>query len=312
MNWIEPGEAVEDRVADGLGDTKVVEGGPAELRARLQAGRGLGQHLLEEEGVALGPLVEEIDQLRLDLVGPRHRRDHLRDTRVGEGLELDDLSEAAAAPGSHGGQQRVPAMELVAAVGDERERAHALEALRDVVEQLARGVVRPVDVLDHEQQRVIRGRNREQRDDPLEQPQLRVARVRDRRGSGTVAELGEELRELTARGPEPGDHLVRVRLGEVIADRLDEREIGEGELGLAAPAAEHLGSEPPRLPAELVRQPGLADARFAREHDHAAVAAARLEQGVLELRELVIAADQVRAEAGQRHDSDFRSPASRR
>ena len=77
----------------------------------------------------------------------------------------------------------MPAVELVAAVGDEHERARVRQAAGDVVEQLARGRVGPVDVLDDEQQSALARRQREQADDGLEEAKLGLSRITDGRGS---------------------------------------------------------------------------------------------------------------------------------
>ena len=90
----------------------------------------------------------------------------------------------------------MPAVELVAAVGDEDERARVRQAAGDVVEQLARGRVGPVDVLDDEQQAALARRQREQTDDGLEEAKLGLSRVADGRVGLVAAEEREELREL--------------------------------------------------------------------------------------------------------------------
>jgi hypothetical protein len=64
------------------------------------------------------------------------------------------------------------AIELVTPVGDEDQRGKIGEPAGEVVEQLPRRRVRPVDVLDHQHERALTGWQRQQRDDRLEQTQL--------------------------------------------------------------------------------------------------------------------------------------------
>ena len=190
----------------------------------------------------------------------------------------------------------MPAVELVAAVGDEHERARVRQAAGDVVEQLARGRVGPVDVLDDEQQAALARRQREQTDDGLEEAKLGLSRVADGRVGLVAAEEREELRELPPCRAELVGEPVGVLAREVVADRLDEREVRERELGLAACAPEHLPAEPLRAGRELGREARLAHAGLTAERDEAALAAVGRQERVLEDEELVFAADQGGAE----------------
>src|SRR6266849_3065453 len=118
--------------------------------------------------------MEEIPEVAIDVVHAQDRRDHLSYARSREGLELDDLRQARAPPPLEGGQQRVAAVQLVAAIGDEHERLQPHEPASKMVEKLTRRGVGPVDVLDHEDEPAICRRNREERDDRLEEPELRL------------------------------------------------------------------------------------------------------------------------------------------
>ncbi len=197
----------------------------------------------------------------------------------------------------------MPSVELVAAVGDEDERARVRQAAGDVVEQLAGGRVGPVDVLDDEEQPALARGDREQRDDGLEETELRLRRVADRCVGLVAAELGEELCKLTPGGAELVADPGRVLTREVVADGLDEREVGERELGLAACAPENLPAEPLRAGGELGREPCLAHAGLAAERDEAALAAVGRQERVFEDEELLVAADEGGAEGAFRHPS---------
>ena len=117
----------------------------------------------------------------------------------------------------------MPPVELVAAVRDEHERAKARQPARKVVEELTRRGVRPVHVLDHEHEPSLSRGHGEQRDDCLEEPELRLARIASPPTLAAVSELRKELGQFVAgcaeQRAEPFDVLAR----EVVPDRLDDR-----------------------------------------------------------------------------------------
>ena len=117
---------------------------PAVRRAKdVAAVDRLPQHLLEHERISLGARVHQVAEPRPDLVLVENRGDHLGDLGLLEGRQRDELRDARAAPRLQQRRQWVPAVELVAAVGDEDERARIREAAGDVVEQLPRAPNRP-------------------------------------------------------------------------------------------------------------------------------------------------------------------------
>ena len=157
-------------------------------------------------------------------------------------------------------------VEFVAPVGSEEHDAARREAAGYVLEQFACGPVRPVDVVDDDEQRLRPRPELEQRYDGFEQTHLGLGRVAAGRGGRqSVAELGEDLAELSGHRAELGAHGGDVLLVEAVADRLDERQVGERKLGFGAAAPQHPAAELAGAPLELVRQPGLADAGFAAE-----------------------------------------------
>jgi hypothetical protein len=263
----------------------------------------LFQHLLEHERVPLRAQVHQVAELRPDRLGVEDGRDHLRDLAPLERRQLDRLGHGRAAPRLEERREGVPPVELVAPVGDEDERAHAGEPAGEVVEQLARRRVGPVDVLDDEEQAALVRRDGEQRDDGLEEPELRLRRVAERGRRLVAAELREELGELEPRCAEQARDPLHVLAGEVVPERLDEREVRQRQLGLAARAPEHLPVEPPRARRELAREPRLPHPGLAAERDEAALAAVRREQRVLEGEELLLAADEGGAEGAFEHVS---------
>ena len=159
LSRIEPREAQQDRVADRLGNPSPRQ------RTAIPAVRGakdvaavdrLSEHLLEHERISLRACEHQVAELGLDLVDRSRIAAIISPTpALRERLELDDLGDARASPSLQQWGRRDGGDELVAAVGDEHERPRSSSAGGRVVEQLARGVVGPVDVLDDEQQAAL-------------------------------------------------------------------------------------------------------------------------------------------------------------
>jgi hypothetical protein len=252
----------------------------------------LAKHLLEHERVAFGAFVDHGGELRADLLGVEDGSDHLCDLVGRDRLHRHHLSEPRPLPDLDHARQGVSAVQLVASIRREDHDAAVDEPARDVVQQVAGRAVRPVDVVEHEEQRPLPRPVLEQRDDRLEHPQLGVRGVGGGRTRGTVSELREELRQLGGRRAERGPHLARVVLVEVVPDRLDERQVRERELRLGAASPQNGAAELPCASRELVREPGLADPRLAGDEHEPPVAAVGGKKRVLELRELLPAADE--------------------
>ncbi len=129
---------------------------------------------------------------------------------------------------------------------------------------------RPLEVLDHQQQRARRRGLPEQRGDGLEQPVAAVLALGGERRAGRSAELRHQRREVgRRRGP--------ARVGRVVAQRLHERLVGHDRLLVDAPVqdgrAARVGGG-----GEARRQPRLAHAGLPGEHDDAALRAPALVQ----------------------------------
>lgn len=108
--------------------------------------------------------------------------------------------------------------------------------------------------------------------------------------------LGEELGEIVNRGAEPLAQRAHVLFGQVVADRFEEWEVRERELGLAANAGHHDATAAAGTGDEVGDQPGLAHSRLAADDHDAPVASEGGQQRILEDRDLGLAADQVFAE----------------
>ena len=121
----------------------------------------------------------------------------------------------------------MPAAELVAPVGDEDQNGKVGEAASEVVEQLPGRRIRPVNVLDHQQEGALARGQRQQGDDRLEEPQLRLGGVGGSLRRIASPHLGKELCELREPGAESIGEPILVQAIHVVADRLHERQIGK-------------------------------------------------------------------------------------
>jgi hypothetical protein len=146
------GEAVEpaaehltDAVRDGdLGHT--LAGSEHTLRRHER------HHLREEEGVPLSLLIDACEQLgtRYGISRSLHEGDHLR---LAQAAQVEALEEPLAVELRQHLGERVDAVEVGVAVGAEDEQAGAGKLACHVAEHQQRRAVRPVQVVEHEQQR---------------------------------------------------------------------------------------------------------------------------------------------------------------
>ena len=222
-------EAAEQRVAQ---------------RGRELAGVGRGgEELLGVEGVALRARVQPLDQLGIGLVveDPDQLVGHLV---AREPLERHPLDAGRALELGEDGAQRVAAVELVRPVRGEQEERLGPRVADEEDEEVARGGVGPMEVLDH------------QRD-----------------GAEAVEQRQQSLEHLR----------LAVRVGNRLAERsqrLDERRVGERRAAELQAVTDEDGHAGVRF--ELGHQTGLADARLARhEREGGRAIERRVEDGQL-------------------------------
>ena len=158
--------------------------------------------------------------------------------------------------------QRVAAVKLVGPVAQEQHHPLATQAAGQEVDEGPRGAIRPVQILQRENQDVIVAQQVDQLQQRLEQPRLR-GRVIPVGRSGLLVEPRKQRGELSARGPAERSERGCAATDER-AQRPDQRRVRKLTVGLLDGfAAEHdhlvfvrLGH--PSL--EFPNQPGLADA----------------------------------------------------
>ena len=260
------------------------------LRQTLAGGDG--EQLFGVQGVALRAGQHLADPRPVRLRAEDLLR-HLQDLGPAERSQGERRAAAAAVGLGQEAPQRVPAMELVGPV-----RQHEQHPLRDVADEVrqdrARGPVRPVQVLDDEQDGRRLRRGRQQVADGLGQP------VR-----ATTPVGRPDCRGRCERGHQPGQrgpvrtHGERERLGVQLRDqppyRLHHGRVGD-EPVTDVEARTDADDEPPSLGlyGECAQQSGLADAGVPRHRVHRAVAARDAVERLLEVAALGRAAHEVR------------------
>jgi hypothetical protein len=264
------------------------------------------EQLLDEEGVARGALHDRLELVAGEPAG-RAQAHQGGDIGVGERLELDAADAGQPHPLGDGLPQRVPAVQVVGPVAHDDVHGAAEPLREDVPDEMARGGVGPVRVLDDEQQRLVDREGVERADEGREQ----LGPLDPRPGGGR-----RPGQQRTERRETPGQAVADV-VGQP-CERLRERLVGQRAVAEVEAVAGHdavtglAGAEP-----QLAEQPGLADAGVsAEQHDVARVGIGHprvAEQQV----ELATAADQggrgvpvVRH--APHHGGGHRQPGSRR
>jgi hypothetical protein len=134
------------------------------------AARGLdgAEDLLDQERVALRAVVHDVHELGLGGGGQNGLQ--LRgDLVASEARQLYVLHGAHALPAGQQRAQRVGAVELVGAVRDDEQYADAAERAYEQGDQVERGRVGPVEVLDDEHERPLGGEAAEDAEHELQQ-----------------------------------------------------------------------------------------------------------------------------------------------
>ena len=179
----------------------------------------------------------------------------LRDVLLREGQQQVFVDQAVAPKAAKHSHHRLVVDQLaVAGAKHDGDRAGDARA-RDVVKQLGRRIVGPVDVIEEHQRRGALCRAvGDQLDDRAKQAVPAVLEV------GRVAKLGQERRQRrTTLGYD---------FGRKLAERVDPRSVRSTAFCFVRGRFEHRGSAATCLIAQLSEQPRLSDARLALEQKH--------------------------------------------
>ena len=279
----QPLHARDEQVAQRLG----------QLLAAVGGGR---EQLLGVERVALAALEQAVGELVVRR-GVEDRRDLRHHLVAAEALQAEPVHAGRALELREQRPQRMAPVQLVGAVGDhERQRLRARVA-HEEGEEVARGLVGPVQVLEHEHDGPDAAEPLDQGEQGLEHARL-VAAVAVGRGDRArrARELGHQLRERGARGLREAVRDVGAALGQLARDRaqrVDQRGVGDrGAAQLEAVADEHAGAGGGGARLELGDEPALADPGLPGDEREGGNARRRAAERAVESGELVRAADE--------------------
>ena len=251
----EPIQPAAERLAHPLRQVHVRERGGERPFLRHQV-----HDLREKERVALGLLVDAVHQrpLRLDAGGAA---EVVADLGLRQAAQGDPAEQRLAVHLRERAGERVAAVEVGVAVGAEYEDARPADLAPHVREQLQGRRVRPVQVVQHEQQRRALRNAAQEAGHRVEQPELRLLGV----GRGRLGQVREERAEIEdaleldgVRLPLLAPGLLRVQVA-VGAAELHPRPVRRRALGLVGAAPEHLRPARPGVRLELLRRAGLPD-----------------------------------------------------
>lgn len=258
-------EPVGDHVDESIGQVAGRPGAehPATAAAEQPALRSPRRQQRDHiERNSFGPSVEQLQQGLRRLAGQfaRNQGGHLV-RRQGAEPDIDDaVRPAQRRPEPADGIQRLPA------VGDHEQAAVVAEAQRQIGEQVQRGRVGPMDVVDEQRDRPFRGRPPDQGVHRVEQPAAFGARL-----AGGCAGLARqpEPTEQPGQVGQPGGE-VALSASDQRAQRLHQRREAHVRLEAGAGAAQRAEAGRLGLAEGLAGQAGLADARFTGDGQHQA------------------------------------------
>ncbi|ESU47380.1 hypothetical protein P376_4642 [Streptomyces sp. HCCB10043] len=267
----------EQEVAERFGE-------PGAVAAALQ---GAGQ-LLDEEGVAVGAFEDLVDECGLGDLG-EDAGQLAADLVVAEPVEFDAGDATQPVQLGEEGAQGVAAVDVVGAVGADDHEAAGTQGAEEIGEQMPGGGVRPVQILQDEDDRAVGGDLLQQASGEFEEAggAVLVGGVPVGR-----AQLGQEAGQLALLAGAGGGHL----LGQSTPQGAQGgREGGERQpVGpdLDAGSDGDHGVAPLGRRDELLDQAGLADARLAADQQRLRIAGSGPRERLGERRELLGAPDE--------------------
>ena len=140
-----------------------------------------GEQLLGEQRVALAARVQALEQLGVGRAA-EDVGEQVAELLARQPRELDPARARVALELGEQRAQRVAAVQLVGAVGGDHQHPLGPQAAREEDEEGARRAVGPVDVLQHERERLLAAELVEQREQRLEQLRLAVRAAAGRCG----------------------------------------------------------------------------------------------------------------------------------
>jgi hypothetical protein len=267
----------------------------AEQQRVAQAGRKFAtirrgrQQLLAEERVSFRALIEPAHKRRIRVAAENAAQ--LRGQLIRrEAAQLQPLDHGARIVLGQKRPQPMAPMQRVRAIAACQQQPLLARVAYQEREEIERRSVRPVNVLDRQQQRRVLSEAGEHPRDQLEQAHLRerfTGRPLRRFQRPGSAELGHQPRELLPTASEQLVQDIRIELPHQAPERRSHRRIRKLALRIAhAIAAQHPGAAPPRRAGQLTQQPALTDARVTRREHRAELAPRRTLQRCRHRRQL--------------------------
>jgi len=212
-----------------------------------------------EERVAVGAPHDVVD-VGVGHAGRVHRAHEGAHVVGGERVEEHPGDQGQPGPLGQGAPQRVPAVQVVAAVARDDHDADGGQPGEQEAEQVAGGLVGPVDVLDDQRDRLVAGEVAQSGEDGVEQlaaldRYLRLGRATGQQPGQRGEAFEQVVAEFGAFGGEPGE-------------RLGERQVGRrgvAEVDAVTDQAEDAVGR--RAAQELAQQARLAHAGVAADDD---------------------------------------------
>ena len=140
----EPIQAPRDHLAHAVRHALRIPARPEILLGRQEV-----DDLADEERIAVRLAVERFSERRGVAARPR-QGDPARAVRSGQPAEQEPARRRLAGEARQRGEERMLALHLGVAIRGDDEQTHVGQVGRDELEQLERGAVRPVDVVQHD------------------------------------------------------------------------------------------------------------------------------------------------------------------
>jgi hypothetical protein len=192
-------------------------------------------------------------------------------------------------------------VELGVPIGTHHQEALRLRWADDVAEEEQRGLGRPLEIVEHEQQGCFPGRAGEPGGNGVEEAvafRLRVGLQRSRQVGQPLGQLGGQAHKLPAMAAEALAQPVRRRVVDEVAQSLQERLVGDAQI-LVAAAGQHDAALGVSHLSEFGREPGLSHSRLPGEQGHPELSGRRSLPQLLEPLQVVVASHEDPPNVGQ-------------
>ncbi len=295
----EPGEPAPDHVPNPFGDAQVFNGKrddpPAVAAVDATGLCQVANDLDHEEGVALGLLVdgggEEGGRFLVEVVARRlldeGQHPGLVEAREGQAFESGQPAKVGQCPA----EGMVPA-DLGVPVGADDQQTHGFGGTGHVAEQQERGLGRPLEVVEDEQDGMLPGSGGEPARHPVEEPvalRLGIGAERRWKSGDPVRQLRHQAGQLAWVSAQPGGQLVDGGVVDQVAQRFDKGLVRHAEVLTARPG-QHGGVLAVDLTGQLRRQAGLAHPGLPGQKRDALLSGRRLLPQLVEALELAFPA----------------------